>query len=80
VRVLQNPFRLDVKGFNLAPGEMVYVNGQQAPKIKFVSGTEVIGKGDTVLKKLVPKGVPVCVQVGVPATPPLISNCYWFKR
>ena len=80
VKILQNPFRLDIKGFNLWWGAYVYVNGQQAPGTKHISTSEQIGKGGDALKRMLPKGQPVCIQIGEPVEPPYFSECYTFKR
>jgi hypothetical protein len=80
VKILQNPFRLDVKGFNLWWGAYVYVNGQQAPGTKHISTSEQIGKGGDALKRMLPKGQPVCIQIGEPVEPPYFSESYTFRR
>jgi hypothetical protein len=80
VAILALPFRLDVRGFHLAAGEMVYIDGQQAPGTKYKSSSQVIGKGGDVLKRMLPKGKAVCVQVGVPTIPPYSSDCFVFRR
>ena len=77
ITILQNPLRLDIRGFSLWP--YVFVDGHQVVG-KWVSSGRVIGKGSATLKGLMPKGQPVCVQVGVPGGLPYMSDCYMKVR
>ena len=57
------PLRIKVFGTGFAPGAIVLINGHSAPLSEFRSTTMMMAKGDALLKAMLPKGVPVTVQV-----------------
>jgi PKD repeat protein len=61
------PLRIKVFGTGFAPGAIVLINGHSAPLSEFRSTTMMMAKGDALLKAMLPKGVPVTVQVLTPS-------------
>jgi|GEM_PF-3702073 len=79
VTVLQNPFRLDIKGFGFVADSWVEINGISVPALNRKYGYEFIAKKGSALKAMVPKGQAVCVTVnGDWGT--YKSNCFMFTR
>jgi PKD repeat protein len=62
-QVATAPLRIKVFGSGFVPGAVVLINGQSAPLSEFKSATMMVAKGDTQLKAMLPKGVPVNIQV-----------------
>ena len=60
------PLRIKVFGNGFMPGAIVLINGVPAPSSEFKSPTMVVAKGGDALKAMLPKGVPVTVQVQNP--------------
>ena len=62
-QIATGPLRIKVFGTGFAPGAIVLINGHSAPLSEFKSATLIVAKGDALLKAMLPKGVPVTVQV-----------------
>jgi PKD repeat protein len=58
-----SPLRIKVFGNGFMPGAVILINGQSAPLSEFKSTTMMVAKGEALLKAMLPKGVPVTVQV-----------------
>ena len=61
-----SPYKLKVFGSGFVPGAIVLINGVRAPLSEVKSSTLIVAKGDTLLKAMLPKGVPVTIQVQNP--------------
>jgi hypothetical protein len=61
-----SPYRLKVFGSGFMPGAIVLINGASAPLSQVKSSTLIVAKGDALLKAMLPKGVPVTIQVRNP--------------
>jgi len=88
VNKLQNPFRLEIIGENyidLLGHLTVYINDVPVPKTTWKSTQRIIAKKDDALKNMLPKGVPVCIQVKVLDYSGNLylnyqSDCFYFTR
>ena len=86
VKILQNPFRLDVTGRNYEVdflGAVVKINGVRVPNEMPKNSRQIIAKKGAALKAMLPKGQPVCITVEslYPADSPLYrSSCFTFTR
>jgi len=92
VNKLQNPFRLEVIGYGLCDqdggydmGTQVLINGNPVPVTTMKSVSRVIAKKGDALKSMLPKGVPVCIQVRAVNSagqedPLFKSDCFYFTR
>jgi len=72
-----NPFRLNILGNAFLPGCQLLIDGHQVSSVGYKSMTKLVAKGDAV-KAMVPKGVPVCVQVKNPEGP--AGACFTYVR
>jgi hypothetical protein len=61
-----SPYKLKVFGSGFMPGAVVLINGARAPLSQVKSSTQIVAKGDALLKAMLPKGVPVTIQVQNP--------------
>ncbi len=61
-----SPYKLKVFGSGFMPGAVVVINGANAPLSQVKSSTLIVAKGDALLKAMLPKGVPVTIQVRNP--------------
>jgi len=61
-----SPYKLKVFGSGFMPGAVVLINGTRAPLSDLKSSTLIVAKGDSLLKAMLPKGVPVTIQVQNP--------------
>lgn len=66
VRALKRPFRLEIEGEAFAPGSRVLVGGREVVDVEVVSETLIRAGGGKSLKALLPKGVPVTIEVSHP--------------
>ena len=73
-----NPFSLTVKGSKFQPGCLVLIGQTAVPVVAYKSSTKVVAKGGSTLKGMVPKGVPVCVQVKNPDG--FTSPCFTYTK
>lgn len=91
VNKLQNPFRLEILGDNygthgyLGNSMQVTISGIPVPSTTFKGPQRIIAKKGTALKNLLPKGVPVCIQVRAVNSngnelPLYKSDCFTFTR
>lgn len=80
VTILPSPFRLDVRGFGLLGGTTVYIDGKPVPGSRNLNNYELIAKGGSALKAMLPKGQPVCLQVQALSYPAYQSDCFMFRR
>jgi hypothetical protein len=88
VNKLQNPFRLEILGEGFTTMEEhlnVYINGTSVPITTWKSTQRIIAKKGDALKNMLPKGVPVCIQVKVvDYQGNLVNNyqsdCFYFAR
>lgn len=90
VNKLQNPFRLEILGDNLyGPGgyysPQVLIDAVPVPQTTVKSPTRMVAKKDSALKIMIPKGVPVCVQIRAVDSaggeyPLYKSDCFTFTR
>ena len=78
VTKMGNPFRLSITGGGFLPGAYVYIDGVQVPTTVFKSPSQLVAKGGSALKAMVPAGVPVCVTVLNPNGG--TTACYTFMR
>ncbi len=70
--------KLTLTGANYQSGCVVQINGQQAPKTLFTSGSQVLAKGGAKLAKMLPKHTSVNLTVVNPDGQ--TSNPYPFTR
>ena len=61
-----SPYTLKAFGSGFMPGAIVLINGVRAPLSVVKSSTKIVAKGDAMLKAMLPKGVPVTIQVQNP--------------
>lgn len=90
VNKLQGPFRLELLGdFLYGPSgsysSQILIDGIPVPQTTVKSATRIIAKKDEDLKKMMPKGVPVCIQVHAVDSaggehPLYKSDCFTFTR
>ena len=97
INKLQNPFRLEILGYNFIPPywgsyiPQVVINDNPVPQTTWKwwkNLNRIIAKKDTALKYMLPKGVPVCVQIRAVDSHnndivyPLYqqSDCFYFTR
>jgi PKD repeat protein len=73
-----DPFTLTVKGSKFQPGCLVLIGQTAVPVVSYKSPTKVVAKGGSTLKGMVPKGVPVCVQVKNPDG--FTSPCFTYTK
>jgi PKD repeat protein len=73
-----DPFRLTIKGAKFQPGCLVLIGQVAAPVVSYKSSAQVVAKGGSTLKGMVPKGVPVCVQVRNPDG--FTSPCFIYTK
>jgi PKD repeat protein len=73
-----NPFVLTVKGSKFQPGCLVLIGQTAVPVVSYKSPTKVVAKGGSTLKGMVPKGIPVCVQVKNPDG--FTSPCFMYTK
>lgn len=78
VKSLTSPFRLKVTGADFQNGCSVTVDGAPAPEVVFKDPASLVVKGGSNLKALLPKGVPVCIQVVNPDGGE--SDCFTYER
>ncbi len=76
VKKLSSPFRLKLTGANFAPGAVVRVNGVPVPQTTVNSSGQIMAKGGSSLKGMLPRGVPACILVVNPDTGE--SACFTF--
>lgn len=72
-----NPFRLILEGWGFKEGVKILINGVEVPKSVFKSESKVVAKGRG-LKKMVPKGITVKIDVKNPDGS--ICESYYYKR
>lgn len=81
VRVLQNPFRLDIRGVGFAAYTGVHIDGIGVPAQTQKSYQQFIAKKGAALKAMLPKGQPVCVTInGQSGWDTYKSACFTFTR
>lgn len=92
VNKLQNPLRLEILGHGfVSPSTIasyslqVVINDNPVPKTTPKDFTRIIAKKDTALKTMLPKGVPVCIQIRAVDSqgrehPLYKSDCFTFTR
>jgi PKD repeat protein len=73
-----DPFTLTVKGSKFQPGCVVLIGQTAVPVVSYKSPTKVVAKGGSTLKGMVPKGIPVCVQVKNPDG--FTSPCFTYTK
>lgn len=73
-----NPFRLILKGSKFQPGCLVFIGQAAAPIVSYKNSAQIVAKGGSTLKAMVPKGVPVCVQVKNPDG--VTGPCFSYTR
>ena len=91
INKLQNPFRLEIIGSNFTSigcGDeiKVTINGVYAPKVTWKNSQRLIVKKGDDLKNMLPKGVPVCIQIwsvdpdSGEVNDLYKSDCFYFTR
>lgn len=75
---LTSPFRLKVVGSDFMNGCTATINDAPVPQVLFKDPADLMFKGGSSLKALVPKGVSVCVKVINPDGTP--SACFTYVR
>jgi hypothetical protein len=79
VRVLQNPFRLDIRGLGFVADSWVQINGVLVPGLNKKFGYQFIAKKGDPLKAMLPKGQTACITVNG-NWGNYKSDCFAFKR
>ena len=94
VKKMQNPFRLEVLGENFSItyfsqedyDPVILIDGKPVPETKRDGHQRLIAKKGKSLKDMLPKGMPVCIQVGGmnkwtgKLNPLYQSDCFYFTR
>ncbi len=87
VEKMQNPFKLKISGDNLFIGPYidnsdaeVTIDGVPVPKTTVKDVYTIIAKKGNALKKMLPKGIPVCIKVTDKEEPNFQSDCFTFTR
>ncbi|NMB98833.1 MAG: hypothetical protein GYA35_00960 [Thermoanaerobaculaceae bacterium] len=82
IQKLSSPFRLKLTGWNFEKGCKVYINGEKVGSVEYkgkdkTNRTKIVLSGSNLKKKL-PKGERVCIQVINPDGNQ--SDCFYFTR
>ena len=87
VEKMQDPFKLKISGDNLFIGPYidnsdaeVTIDGVPVPTTTVKDVYTIIAKKGKSLKKMLPKGIPVCIKVTDKEEPNFQSDCFTFTR